>query len=349
MKKIILVLMMMLLVLTACGTKEPKEELRVYNWGEFIDPSKITEFENKFNVRVIHDEFNSNEQMYNKLQDGSKYDILVPSDYMIQRLREEDMLQMIDFSKVPNYANVMTSLKKKQYDPTGEYSVPYFWGNVGILYNKNNVDMKDLETQGWNMLVNPKYKDRLYFYDSERDAFMVALKALDYSANTHDEKELQEAYDWLVMMLQTMNPIYSMDDTMDNMYNGIKDLAVMYSGDASWVISENDDMDYYVPKEGTNTWVDGMVIPKNAPNPDLAHEWINFMLDEEVAIANTEEVGYTSPIQSVVDLMVQEGGAYEGVSSYVTRQGYVFDEEFIFDEDLKAIMSDLWSRVKVSR
>ena len=233
MKKSLLVLLIMLLGLTACGSNEEKEELRVYNWDEYIDKSKITEFEKKFNARVIHEEFNSNEQMYNKLQDGSKYDILVPSDYMIQRLREEDSLQKLDFSKIPNYSNVLDSLKGKQFDPTNEFSVPYFWGNVGILFNKSNVDMKDLEKEGWSILVNPKYKDRLYFYDSERDAFMIALKALGYSANSSNEAELQEAYEWLVMMLQTMNPIYSMDDTMDNMYNGIKDLAVMYSGDAT--------------------------------------------------------------------------------------------------------------------
>ena len=195
MKKSILVLLIMLIGLTACGSKEEKQELLVYNWGEFIDKSKITEFEKKFNARVIHSEFNSNEQMYNKLQDGSKYDILVPSDYMIQRLREEDLLQKIDFDKVPNYANVMDSLKNKQYDPTGEYSVPYFWGNVGILFNKNKVDRNDLEEEGWSILVNEKYKDRLYFYDSERDAFMIALKALGYSANTKNEEELKEAYD----------------------------------------------------------------------------------------------------------------------------------------------------------
>lgn len=348
MKKLMMILAAVLL-LSACGAKKDVQELRVYNWGEFIDKSTISKFEKKFNAKVIHDEFNSNEQMYNKLQDGSKYDILVPSDYMIQRLREEDLLQKIDYSKIPNYENVLPGLKNRQFDPTNEYSVPYFWGNVGILYNKNNVDMKDLEEQGWSILVNPKYKDRLYFYDSERDAFMIALKALGYSANSSDEKELKEAYDWLVMMLETMNPIYSMDDTMDNMYNGIKDLAVVYSGDATWVISENPDMDYYVPKEGTNNWIDGMVIPANAPNPDLAHEWINFMLEEDIAIMNTEEVGYTSPLQSVIDLMVEKDGTYEGISSYVTRQGYEKDEEFIFNESLKAIMSDLWSRVKVSR
>ncbi|CAM3619990.1 ABC transporter substrate-binding protein [Erysipelothrix urinaevulpis] len=347
MKKRILGVLALLLVLTACGSKKEVQELRVYSWGEFIDKNVISEFEDKFNAKVIYEEYNSNEQMYNKLQDGSKYDVLVPSDYMIQRLHEEDMIQKLDYSKIPNYENVLPSLKNRQFDPKNEYSVPYFWGNVGILYNKNNVDMKDLESQGWEILVNTKYKDRLYFYDSERDAFMIALKALGYSANSSDEKELNEAYEWLVQMLETMNPIYSMDDTIDNMRNGIKDLAVVYSGDATWIISENPDMDYYQPQQGTNNWIDGLVVPKNSPNPDLAHEWINFMLEKETAIANTTEVGYTSPIQEAIDEVSTNGGIYEGISSYVTRLGFEKDEEFHYDEALKALMTDLWTRVKV--
>ncbi|MDE8061022.1 ABC transporter substrate-binding protein [Erysipelothrix rhusiopathiae] len=349
MKKILVALLASLLVLTGCGAKEPKEELRVYNWGEYIDESLIPEFENKYNVRVIYEKFLSNEQMYNKLQDGSKFDVIVPSDYTAQRMREEDMLQKIDYSKITNYENIIPSLKGRHMDPDNEYSVPYFWGNVGILYNKNTVDRKDLETQGWNILMNEKYKGKLFFYDLERDAFMIALKAQGFSMNTTKEDELKKANDWLIEMKQTMDPVYGTDEIIDQMIGGAKDIAVMYSGDANAILLENPDMDFYSPSEGTNTWVDAMVIPNDAPNPDLAHKWIDFMISEEVSKRITEEIGYTSPIQSVIDDVTGPDGAFNGIDSYVTRTGYDKDEEFFYDQEMKVILSDYWQRIKATK
>ncbi|MCG4456576.1 ABC transporter substrate-binding protein [Erysipelothrix rhusiopathiae] len=349
MKKILVALLASLLVLTGCGAKEPKEELRVYNWGEYIDESLIPEFENKYNVRVIYEKFLSNEQMYNKLQDGSKFDVIVPSDYTAQRMREEDMLQKIDYSKITNYENIIPSLKGRHMDPDNEYSVPYFWGNVGILYNKNTVDRNDLETQGWNILMNEKYKGKLFFYDSERDAFMIALKAQGFSMNTTKEDELKKANDWLIEMKQTMDPVYGTDEIIDQMIGGAKDIAVMYSGDANAILLENPDMDFYSPSEGTNTWVDAMVIPNDAPNPDLAHKWIDFMISEEVSKRITEEIGYTSPIQSVIDDVTGPDGAFNGIDSYVTRTGYDKDEEFFYDQEMKVILSDYWQRIKATK
>lgn len=349
MKKILVALLASLLVLTGCGAKEPKEELRVYNWGEYIDESLIPEFENKYNVRVIYEKFLSNEQMYNKLQDGSKFDVIVPSDYTAQRMREEDMLQKIDYSKITNYENIIPSLKGRHMDPDNEYSVPYFWGNVGILYNKNTVDRNDLETQGWNILMNEKYKGKLFFYDSERDAFMIALKAQGFSMNTTKEDELKKANDWLIEMKQTMDPVYGTDEIIDQMIGGAKDIAVMYSGDANAILLENPDMDFYSPSEGTNTWVDAMVIPNDAPNPDLAHKWIDFMISEDVSKRITEEIGYTSPIQSVIDDVTGPDGAFNGIDSYVTRTGYDKDEEFFYDQEMKVILSDYWQRIKATK
>ncbi|AYV34025.1 ABC transporter substrate-binding protein [Erysipelothrix rhusiopathiae] len=349
MKKVLVALLASLLVLTGCGAKETKEELRVYNWGEYIDESLIPEFENKYNVRVIYEKFLSNEQMYNKLQDGSKFDVIVPSDYTTQRMREEGMLQKIDYSKITNYENIIPSLKGRHMDPNNEYSVPYFWGNVGILYNKNTVDRNDLETQGWNILMNEKYKGKLFFYDSERDAFMIALKAQGFSMNTTKEDELKKANDWLIEMKQTMDPVYGTDEIIDQMIGGAKDIAVMYSGDANAILLENPDMDFYSPSEGTNTWVDAMVIPNDAPNPDLAHKWIDFMISEEVSKRITEEIGYTSPIQSVIDDVTGPDGAFNGIDSYVTRTGYDKDEEFFYDQEMKVILSDYWQRIKATK
>lgn len=349
MKKILITLFASLLILAGCSSKEPKEELRVYNWGEYIDESLIPEFEKKYNVRVIYEKFLSNEQMYNKLQDGSKFDVIVPSDYTTQRMREEGLLQKIDHSKIPNYEKIIPSLKGRHMDPDNEYSVPYFWGNVGILYNKNKVDRKDLETQGWNILMNEKYKGKLFFYDSERDAFMIALKAQGFSMNTTDDEELQKANDWLITMKQTMDPIYGTDEIIDQMIGGAKDMAVMYSGDANAILLENLDMDYYSPLEGTNTWVDAMVIPEDAPNPDLAHKWIDFMISEDVSKRITEEIGYTSPIQSVIDDVTGEDGAFNGIDSYVTRTEYAKDEEFFYDQAMKVKLSDYWQRIKATK
>lgn len=349
MKKVLVALLASLLVLTGCGAKETKEELRVYNWGEYIDESLIPEFENKYNVRVIYEKFLSNEQMYNKLQDGSKFDVIVPSDYTTQRMREEGMLQKIDYSKITNYENIIPSLKGRHMDPNNEYSVPYFWGNVGILYNKNTVDRNDLETQGWNILMNEKYKGKLFFYDSERDAFMIALKAQGFSMNTTKEDELKKANDWLIEMKQTMDPVYGTDEIIDQMIGGAKDIAVMYSGDANAILLENPDMDFYSPSEGTNTWVDAMVIPNDAPNPDLAHKWIDFMISEDVSKRITEEIGYTSPIQSVIDDVTGPDGAFNGIDSYVTRTGYDKDEEFFYDKEMKVILSDYWQRIKATK
>lgn len=346
MKKTLVAVLVVLLVLTGCGAKKDREELRVFNWGEYIDESKITEFEKKFNAKVIYDRFTSNEQMYNKLQDGTKYDVLVPSDYMIQRMIEEDRLQKLDLSLIPNANNVMNSLKGLDYDPQGEYSMPYFWGNVGILYNKDKVDIKDLENDGWNIFLNEKYKDRFYFYDSERDGFLVALKALGYSANSNDPKELEEAYNWLKQMMETMKPVFAMDEIVDYMGSGLKDLAVLYSGDATLALLDNDHLDYYVPKEGTNLWTDAMVIPENAPNVALAHEWINFMLEEDVSRAISEEIAYTSPIENVIQSLTSSGGMFEHVHSYHVRTGYDKDEIFKFDEQLKKIMGEYWSKIK---
>lgn len=350
MKKL-LMLIFASLVLVGCssGSNEETQELRVFNWGAYIDESVIRQFEQENNARVIYELFESNEAMYTKLQDGSRYDVIIPSDYTTQRMREEGLLQEIDYSLIPNYENVLETLKGRHMDPENKYTVPYFWGNVGILYNQNTVDISDLESQGWNILMNQKYKGRLFFYDSERDAFMVALKALGYSMNTTNEAEVSEAYEWLVEMRQTMDPIYVTDEVLDNMISGAKDLAVVYSGDANYILSENPDMAYFVPEEGTNIWVDAMVIPANAPNAELAHKWINFMLSEDVALANTEEVGYTSPLQSVIDIVTEEGGAYEGIDSYVPRTDNPNDEEFYYDADMKVILANYWQRIKATQ
>lgn len=345
MKKIVLMLMVVTL-LVGCSAGGSKETLKVYSWGEYIDPQTIIDFENEYDVRVIYDVFASNEEMYTKLQSGETYDILVPSDYMIQRLIEEDRLETIDLDLISHYENLLESTKNKDYDPNNEYSVPFFIGDVGIIYNTEKVDSSDVESQEWEVLRNEKYKGQIYMYDSERDSFMLALKALGFSANTTNENEIQQAFAWLNELDDTMSPVYAGDEIIDQVINGAKDMAVMYSGDATYMISENENLAYYVPTDmGTNIWQDSMVILKGSENVEFAHKWMDFMISNDAATLNTEYVGYTSPVESVFNSMIEEEGAFEGISSYVPSVS-PNHEEFYYDKENVELLSDLWFRVK---
>ena len=321
-----------------------KRELRVYNAGEYIEMSLLDRFQEEYDCNVIYETFESNEMMYTKLLAGDEYDILIPSDYMIERLIKEEYLQPIDWSLISNKDAINPDILDKSYDPGNVYDVPYFWGTVGILYDTTVVDEEDL-AQGWDLLMDTKYAGNLYMYDSERDSFMIALKALGYSMNTHDENEIREAYEWLIRQRETMNPIYAGDDVMDNMIAGNKAIAVVYSGDGALIMSENENMEFFEPDQGTNLWYDGMVITKNCQNVELAHEYIDFFLQEDVAYENTLYVGYSSSNQAVYEKMIAED--YEGIGAYVPRVGYEKDEVFGYQEaDIKKLFAELWTKVK---
>lgn len=324
------------------------QTLYIYNWGEYTGENVIPDFEEATGATVVMENFESNEQMYIKVANGEAYDILVPSDYMIQRLIEEDYLQKLDPSKLDGMDNLVDAVKGLPYDPKNEYSVPYFWGTAGIVYDKTKVDEEDLEQQGFNIFLNEKYKGDIYLYDSERDSFMMALKALGYSMNTENEQELQEAYEWLVQCVQTMDPEIVTDEIIDNMAQGRKALGLIYSGDAAYVMCENEDMGFYLPESGTNVWSDAMVIPANAKNPELAHEFINYICSYEGAYDNSSYVGYTSANQEVMDELSGEGGDYEGIDAYIPRTGFEKDEVFVYNADTKKILGNLWSKVKIA-
>lgn len=335
---------------TKTGEERPFEgqTLHVYNWGEYTGENIIANFEEQTGATVIMELFDSNEQMYIKVANGEAYDILVPSDYMIQRLIQEDLLQKLDQDKLTCMDLLAKAVKGLPYDPENEYSVPYFWGTVGIVYDKTKVDEKDLKEQGFNIFLNEKYKGDIYLYDSERDSFMMALKALGYSMNTENEQEIQEAYDWLVQCVQTMEPEIVTDEIIDNMAQGRKAMGLIYSGDATYVMSENENMGFYMPESGTNIWSDAMVIPKNAKNPDLAHAFINYVSDYEGAYDNSSYVGYTSANEEVMSVLSGEGGDYEEINAYLPRTGNEKDEVFVYNEKIKQVISNLWSRVKIA-
>lgn len=323
------------------------QTLRIYSPGEYIGENVIPQFEELTGARVVLELFDSNEQMYIKVANGESYDILIPSDYMIERLIKEDLLQKVDSSKLMNMDFISEEVKGLAYDPGNEYSVPYFWGSVGIVYDTTKVSEEELLQEGYNIFLNEKYKGDIYLYDSERDSFMMALKALGYSMNTESEEELQEAYKWFETCVTTMAPEIVTDEIIDNMAQGRKALGIVYSGDAAYVMSENEDMGYFEPMEGTNIWCDAMVIPSNAANVELAHEFMNYLCDYEAAFDNSDFVGYTSPNEEVMDELYGEGGTYEGINAYVPRSGYINDESFVFNERTRKIISNLWSKVKI--
>ena len=325
------------------------QTLHVYNWGEYTGENIISGFEELTGAKVIMDNFDSNEQMYIKVANGDAYDVLVPSDYMIQRMMQEKMLQKLEpETRKECLGELVDAIKGLPYDPKNEYSIPYFWGTVGIVYDKRKVSEEDLEKDGWDIFLDQKFKGDIYLYDSERDSFMMALKALGSSMNTTSQDELNAAYNWLIQCVQTMDPEIVTDEIIDNMAQARKALGVIYSGDAAYVMSENENMGFYMPKSGTNLWSDAMVIPKNAKNPKLANEFIRYITSYDAAMDNSSYVGYTSPNKEVMEELGGKGGDYDGINAYTPRAGYDKDEVFQYDETTRKIIADLWSRVKVS-
>ena len=323
--------------------------LKLYLPGEYLGENVISDFEKQYGVRVIVENFDSNEMMYTKLMAGDRYDVIIPSDYMIERLMNEDFLQPLDKSMIPNMENMSDAVLGMSYDPDNTYSIPYFWGSVGLVYNHENVDPAVIESEGWEVLRNTDYAGHIYIYDSERDSFMMAFKALGYSMNTEDPNEINDAYEWLLQMNNTMSPVYVTDEVIDGMMNGYKDIAVVYSGDAAVVLDENEDMSFYMPSQGTNIWCDAMVIPANAENPKLAHEFINYMLTYEAAFDNTETVGYTSPNAEVFEEMTSSEDLYADNAAYLPRSGYDKDEMFHDNQTLMRELSRLWIKVKAAK
>ena len=325
------------------------QTLHVYNWGEYTGENIISGFEELTGAKVVMDNFDSNEQMYIKVANGDAYDVLVPSDYMIQRMMQEKMLQKLEpETRKECLGELADAVKGLPYDPKNEYSIPYFWGTVGIVYDKTKVSEEDLEKDGWDIFLDQKFKGDIYLYDSERDSFMMALKALGYSMNTTSQDELNAAYNWLIQCVQTMDPEIVTDEIIDNMAQARKALGLIYSGDAAYVMSENENMGFYMPKSGTNLWSDAMVIPKNAKNPKLANEFIRYITSYDAAMDNSSYVGYTSPNKEVMEELGGKGGEYDGINAYTPRAGYDKDEVFQYDETTRKIIADLWSRVKVA-
>lgn len=288
-------LLLGLLLLTGCQSSAGGNgEVIVFNWGEYIDPETLTLFEEETGIKVVYEEFDTNETMYPKVEAGaSAYDVICPSDYMIQKMIDNDLLAEINFDNIPNMKNIGRQYleQSREFDPENKYSVPYCFGTVGILYNKTMVSDP---VESWSILWDEKYSDNILMQDSVRDAFMVALKLNGYSMNTLNESELQAAKNSLIEQ-KPLVQAYVIDQVRDKMIGGEAALGVIYSGEAIYTQRENENLEYVVPKEGTNVWIDSWVIPKNAPNKENAEKFIDFMCREDIALMNFEYITYSTP------------------------------------------------------
>lgn len=341
-------LMLGTMIMTGCGAGgEDKPTLNVYNWGEYISDGTddtldtIKEFEEKFNVNVQYDMFSTNEEMYTKLKSGSvSYDVIIPSDYMISRMIKEDMLEKLDMSNIPNNQYIMEKFKATDYDPTGEYSVPYTWGTVGLIYNSTMVE----ETpDSWNALWDERYKDNILMFLNSRDAFGIAEKLLGYSQNTTDEGEIRASADLLKQQKDVLQT-YVMDEIFDKMEIGEAAVAPYYAGDAVTMIAENPDLGFVIPKEGSNVFIDAMCIPKGSPNKELAEKFINFMCDTEIGVANIEKICYSTPLTNVYDALPDE--VKNNPIIYPSDEVLSNCESFVnLPNETNLLIQDLWNEI----
>jgi spermidine/putrescine-binding protein len=333
-------------LLSGCGSSSSENgEVYVYNWGEYIDPDTLDMFEEETGIKVVYDEFDTNEAMYPKVEAGSStYDVICPSDYMIKKMIDNDLLQELDFDNMPNAkANIGEQYyeQSQEFDPENKYSVPYCWGTVGILYNTTMVDEP---VTSWSILWDEKYADNILMQSSVRDAFMVALKLKGYSMNTLDESELQEAKDALIEQ-KPLVQAYVIDQVRDKMIGGEAAIGVIYSGEAIYTQRENPDLEYVVPDEGTNIWIDSWVIPKNAKNKENAEKFIDFMCRADIALMNFEYITYSTPNTAAWELIEDEyiknsEIAFPNLSDYNNLETYSY-----LGEDGDELYNNLWKEV----
>ena len=320
--------------------------LTVFNWYDYIDPAVIEIFEEETGITVKYVNFTTNEEMFTKLEAGAgTYDVIFPSDYMIERMIAHDMLVELDFSAMPNFANVMERLRNPSYDPEGKYSVPYMWGTLGYLYN---TEMVDEELTSWSALFDEKYAGNVIMMNSIRDTVGLALKYLGFSLNTRDEAQLDAAKELLIQQKQSKIECgYLLDETKDKMVGGEAAIGVVYSGDAQYAIEQNESLVYVIPEEGSNIWVDGMCIPKGSKNVEAAQLFIDFLCRDDIAAMNFEYIYYCSPIQSVVDGLDEEEAAMNTINPSEEETARC---EFFNDvEDCMELYESVWMEIRLAK
>lgn len=329
----------MALGLTACGSGSG-EVVNVYNWGEYIDTDLLSEFEEETGIRVVYNTFETNEGLYSRLQSES-YDVVIPSDYMIARMIDEGMLQKLNYDNIPNASLIDDKYTGLEYDPAQEYSVPYTWGAVGIIYNSREVDEAD--TGSWDILWNPKYAGQTAMFDNSRDALGVALKLLGYSQNTTNKDELRAAADKIIEGKDNFQGFW-MDQILEKLPNEEILIAPYYNGDAVTMMADNPDLAFYIPREGTNVFVDAMCIPENAKNVANAEKFINFMCSTEAAAANAEYIGYSSPQREVYEQL--DDSIKNDPVHYPTEETIANGDTFLnLPEEINEYYNELWTEI----
>lgn len=334
--------------IAGCGSSGSGKggQVIVYNWGEYIDPETIEMFEEETGIEVVYDEFETNEIMYPKVESGaSSYDVVCPSDYMISKMIANDMLAEINFDNIPNAKKNIGAQyyeQSKGFDPENKYAVPYCWGTVGILYNKTMVEEP---ITSWAQLWDEKYADNILMQDSVRDAFMVAEKLNGFSMNTTDPQELETAKNSLIEQ-KPLVQAYVIDQVRDKMIGNEAAIGVIYSGEAIYTQRENPDLEYVIPEEGTNVWIDSWVILKDAPNKENAEKFIDFMCRGDIAVKNFEYITYSTPNDAARELIEDEEIrnseiAFPDLSKYNNLETFVY-----LGEDGDALYNELWKEVK---
>lgn len=346
-KKVLLALLLLTFsfLFSACGNAGG-EKVYVYNWGEYIDPDTISMFEEETGIKVVYDEFETNEIMYPKVESGaSSYDVICPSDYMIQKMIENNLLAEINWDNIPNAkANIGKQYydQAKNFDPKNQYAVPYCFGTVGILYNKTMVTEP---VDSWSILWDEKYKDSILMQDSVRDAFMVALKKNGYSMNSLDTTELENAKNDLIAQKDLVQA-YVVDQVRDKMIGNEAALGVIYSGEAIFTQRENENLEYVIPKEGTNVWIDCWVIPNNCQNKSNAEKFIDFMCRADIALKNFEYITYSTPNDAARELLDDEvlknsPIAFPDLTQYNNLETFTY-----LGEDGDSLYNSLWEEIK---
>ena len=307
MKKIMVLLLALFLALplAGCRAEETERTINVYNWGEYIDESILEEFEEETGIHVNYKTFASNEMLYSAIKGGgNNYDVIFPSDYMVARMQEEGMLRELDYSKIPNAANIDPRYLNPAYDPEQKYSIPYMWGTTGIIYNTTMVDEAPT---CWMDLFTTELKGQVLIFDNPRDCIGLALKALGYSFNTTNKDEIAEAADLLIRQKEEgIVQAYVMDQIFDKMINNEAAIGTYYAGDYLTMVEENPDLAFVQPEEGSNLFVDAMCIPTCSKNYEDALAFINFMCRDDIVLRNCEETGYSSPSVTAMELMDEE-------------------------------------------
>ncbi len=332
---------------TASASDKPfaGTELTVFNWYDYIDPAVIEMFEDETGIKISYVNFTNNEEMYTKLEAvAGTYDVIFPSEYMIERMLKNDMLEELDLNNIPNLANVLDNLKNPSYDPNNAHSIPYMWGTLGILYNTEKVPSID----SWSVLFDTQYKNNVFMMNSLRDTIGLALKYKGYSMNTRNADELKAAGEILVQQKKDgLVAGYILDEAKDKMVANEAAMAIVYSGDALYAMDKNEKLAYAVPNEGSNIWVDGMCIPKGSKNKAAAECFINFMCRDDVAKMNMDYIRYSSPIKSVVENLSEEDAANAALNP---SQEVIARCEYFNDiSDCMELYDGIWMEIRMTR